>query len=437
MKKIFTLILSLLFIFSFVIPALADSSVIITKNPNSPTYSEGAVGFYSVTAYSTCSVSATWYMLYNGVTYNISDTGKNALWENYAGSEYGPNENHNDNVHVFNYVFSGISAELNGAVIYAILTTDTDTVKSAEAYITVIDGTTTPPTVSVPASIEANVGDIVDIFCSAQSNDGTALSYTWYETSTGKLFDIIAINRGSETGDTLRCDTSEIGTRYYVCGVATENGSAYSSIVSVTVTESDPVSAPVILTESLPSATLGENYSFTLSCSDGDATFSIYYNPGRANEFEETGLNLTQYGFLEGAPAKAGSFTFTVAAFGEGGEDYKQFTLIVTENTVTPTAPTEPDSTVPTEPDSTVPTGPEATAPNDPTLPTTMPESTFTETVPAESEPTAPNTTPNSVPETTCPSDSDSLPIWGIVLIAFACGGFGIIAGVLLFKRKK
>jgi hypothetical protein len=94
----------------------------------------------------------------------------------------------------------------------------------------------------VPESIEVYVGDILDLYCSATSPDGSALSYLWYQTSTGKLEDIIAINRGSETTDTLRVDTSTPGTYYFVCGVDTANGGgAYSSVIRVTVMEKSTV----------------------------------------------------------------------------------------------------------------------------------------------------------------------------------------------------
>jgi hypothetical protein len=94
------------------------------------------------------------------------------------------------------------------------------------------------PTINVPASMTVKQGENLDLYCSATSPDGSKLSYLWYSTSTGKLEDIIAINRGAETNDTLHVDTSTPGIYYYVCGVDTANGgSAYSSIITVTVLE--------------------------------------------------------------------------------------------------------------------------------------------------------------------------------------------------------
>ena len=86
-----------------------------------------------------------------------------------------------------------------------------------------------------------------------------------------------------------------------------------------------------IMTGSLPEAVVGEPYSFKIECSDKDATFGIYYNPGKANEFEATGLEMADNGTISGTPAKAGTYTFCVSAYGMSEDTYKEFTLTVTE----------------------------------------------------------------------------------------------------------
>lgn len=105
---------------------------------------------------------------------------------------------------------------------------------------------------------------------------------------------------------------------------------------------------PEITTKTLPEATVGQPYSVKLSCTDPDAAFGEYYNPGKANDLGKTGLILTQHGELEGTPEKEGSYTFWIQAVGEGGEDYKAYTLTVkaadpqpTESTEQPADPTE------------------------------------------------------------------------------------------------
>ena len=120
--------------------------------------------------------------------------------------------------------------------IRALIDTDGLYIESDKIYVTERKGAA--PVIRVPQSMTVNQGDILDLYCSATSPDGSQLSYLWYSTSTGKLEDIIAVNRGAETNDTLRVDTTYPGTYYYVCGVDTANGgSAYSSIITVIVLE--------------------------------------------------------------------------------------------------------------------------------------------------------------------------------------------------------
>ena len=91
---------------------------------------------------------------------------------------------------------------------------------------------------------------------------------------------------------------------------------------------------PEITTKKLPDATVGQPYSFKLESTDPDAYFGEYYNPGKANDLQKTGLILTQHGDLEGTPTEAGHYTFTIYADGEGGEGYATYTLVVKEANV-------------------------------------------------------------------------------------------------------
>lgn len=140
-----------------------------------------------------------------------------------------------------------------------------------------------------------------------------------------------------------------------------QNGEATANL-DITVTESTG-EAPKILTEELPAAFVGVAYSFKLECSDGDAEFSEYYNPGKDNDLGKTGLVLTQHGELEGTPEKEGSYTFWIQAIGEGGEDYKAYTLTVkaadqqpTDPAEQPTDPAETDEPKTDKPADTAPT---------------------------------------------------------------------------------
>ena len=86
-----------------------------------------------------------------------------------------------------------------------------------------------------------------------------------------------------------------------------------------------------ITTKSLPDAVFGEEYDFTIECTDKDAEIYEYYNPGRPNDFEKTGFKFSSSGRIYGMPKNVGKFTFTVCAAGEYGEDYATFTITIKE----------------------------------------------------------------------------------------------------------
>lgn len=291
--------------------------------------------------------------------------------------------------------------------------------------------------VDVQTSHEVVLGEELILYCGASSDTGAQLSYIWYETATGKLEDMYAINRGEETFKTYLCDTTQLGTRYYLCSVSDGTAAVYSDIITVRVisdsgnhpviftADSEPVVGgqmtvdiqkmtgydsgiynavlegqigyewyrdgqkvdnvtgtmkfteadagcffhvlvkgynitlkseefriekliipPEIETTRLPEATVGEKYAVRLKCyEDVDAEFSVYFNPGKANQFEQTGLTLKADGTISGKPAKAGEFTFAICAANEGGEDYATYTLVVKEPATDPTETTQPGST--------------------------------------------------------------------------------------------
>ncbi len=108
-----------------------------------------------------------------------------------------------------------------------------------------------------------------------------------------------------------------------------------------------------IMTSALPHAVVGKTYNVQLECSDKAATFGVYYNPGRANEFEATGLTMTPGGVISGTPTKAGTYTFWVGAYGEANDDYKELQLTIDPAEDEPD-PTEEPTVEPTvEPDDT------------------------------------------------------------------------------------
>ena len=230
MKKVISLCLCMMLLLAgFPVSAAADVSIV--RQPQSPTYPEYSVARYTVEVYGD-DVTCTWYLTFEGQTYNISDTGGSAKpWEWYAGENYGATREGNN----FIYTFSGIESELSGAEIYCEISGAGRTVTSSKAVISV-GGEAMPPETRVPSSMSVMQGDALDLYCQASSPDSSVLSYVWYTTPTGRLHDITAVNRGAETSDTIRCDTSSTGTTYYVCMVTTSaGGRAYTSVIPVTV----------------------------------------------------------------------------------------------------------------------------------------------------------------------------------------------------------
>lgn len=103
---------------------------------------------------------------------------------------------------------------------------------------------------------------------------------------------------------------------------------------------------PEFITTSLPEATVGELYNVHVQCTADDAMIGVYYNPGHKNEFEETGLTISSDGIISGYPTEPGSYTFTLYAIGEGGDNYMEYTLVVNEASETskPENGSEPDT---------------------------------------------------------------------------------------------
>ena len=404
MKKVISLLLIVLLCGMLAVPALAaPEAPVITMQPQSPHYPEYSVAIYTVKATGT-NLTATWYIEYQGKTYNASQIGGSMQpWEAYAGESYGAKKLDNN---TFCFVFEGIEDELSGAEIWCEIEDGHYNVVSQVGHITVGNYGSPPEILSIPASITVKRGEEAEIRCIAKSSDGSQLNFLWYETGTGKFEDMQAIDRGAETGDYMFCDTRTTGTRYYVCGITTSGGGmAYSSMVEVNVVaETTTAAAPKIQTETLPNAVVGTQYSVQLKCTDPDAEFFPYYNPGTQNDLEEgSWLGLSIDGWLMGTPTKAGTYSFSVCAMGAGGEDYGVYTLTVVEA----------DSQETTEPT----TG---------TTQTTEPTTTELENV----------TTPTTEPTTQTEQPEKATPWWVLVLVGLGAAGIGVGVAVILIKKK-
>lgn len=225
-----TLCILLILMLLLAIPVSADSSVKITLQPQNYQYPEYSVAMYTVEA-SGSNLHCTWYIEYEGKTYNLSDnTNGVEPWEGYAGENYGGIEDGNK----FTWFFGGIEAGLNGAQIWCVIEDGHNDVTSQRAIITVQGDAMPPEILKMPAEIVSNRGDEVEFRCVTTSNSDAQLVFQWYETATGKLQDIMALD--GETSDYVLYDSEQVGVKYYVCCVTTGNGGrAYSSVLPITI----------------------------------------------------------------------------------------------------------------------------------------------------------------------------------------------------------
>ena len=182
---------------------------------------------------------------------------------------------------------------------------------------------------------------------------------------------------------------------------------------------------PAITLKSLPTAYVGEEYYVRIDCGDLDAEFYEYYNPGKANELSKTGLTLAKNGVLSGTPKKAGSYTFTICAANEQGEDYATYTLVVKEATENDSTVTEPVDTT----DPEVPT--EATETIDKTGEVTKPGKDKTE------KPKEDVSTDDAAQNGDENSDDGSGTIWFVVSIILGVVLIGLVVVIILLLTRK
>lgn len=185
---------------------------------------------------------------------------------------------------------------------------------------------------------------------------------------------------------------------------------------------------PAITLKSLPTANVGEAYYVRIDCGDLDAEFCEYYNPGKANELSKTGLTLAKNGVLSGTPKKAGSYTFTICAANEQGEDYATYTLIVKEAAENPPEETEPEATTPTEAPTETPTD----------IQTTAPEATEgSETTGKVTKKPNKTDTDNSGSDGSENNPGDMILLWVIVAAVAVLLSAGVIVLIIILVKKK
>ncbi len=237
MRRIPTIfLLVFILMLSMATPVFAAGEIEITRQPQNSVFPENASAYWTVEATGDDLVY-DWFIVYEGVAYNtVTSFTENHPWqEGVTGDGYGRNDVGNG------FFINGIGSALDGAEIYCVVSNGTDSVTSQSAYISV-GGEKYPPQLTVPASVTIEKDEILKLHCAAQAADGDKIgSYTWYETASGELKDIVAIGAKEgqpEENPILVCDTTQTRTRYYVCYVETDlGGRAYSSVIPVIVTE--------------------------------------------------------------------------------------------------------------------------------------------------------------------------------------------------------
>lgn len=341
--------------------AHADTLPVITLQPQNPHFDESYVTFTVEVAGN--DPQSTWYITYDGTEYEVYDDHHEMPWRKFVDTVVAEEvEDLGNGVRRFTMKLKTVDQGLDGSLVSCLITDGDYTVRSDEGYVTVgADGT--PPTIKVPAKVKVYLSDnkrveyaaSVDFTQSQISEDlvphispdgkltltgivasgeeGEQLDFVWYETSTGALPGIIALPQTNGFSNSVEVDVSSVGTRYYVLMAAgSKGGFAYSSVIPVTVVEGN-AQVTEIRDEYIPAGVEGTEYNFKFNCTDKDATFGIWYDPGKANDFDKTGLTIEKDGTLHGTPTKAGAYEFTVCVSGSAGEDYKRFVFTVNENT--------------------------------------------------------------------------------------------------------
>ncbi len=233
-----TLLLAVLCLLILPFSVSADESepIRITLQPQNPTFPENGYASWSVEAEGD-DLTYEWFIVYQGMTYETSKayTESQPWLEGISEAGYGQSEEGD----VF-FIYE-IRRLLEGAELFCRISREgaPGVVYSSKAIISV-GSKVAPPILRVPSAVLIEQGQLLKLTCNATAIPGDSIeSYLWCETKTGSLRDIIAVGAFedyAEVNPVMVCDTSEVGTRYYVCSVCTkEGGTTYSSVIPVTV----------------------------------------------------------------------------------------------------------------------------------------------------------------------------------------------------------
>lgn len=438
-KKILACILMILLLCMAVLPVFAaEEEPYFLSNPASATYPEGAVALYTCKAFGS-NLTFEWYLVYEGTTYPLSAADGSQPWAAHT-TNMGVTTNGMESF----CFFEGILPGLSGAELYCVVEDGHYSVRSTTAVISV-GGSAMPPQINVVGSMEVWQGDLCDLYCGVTANGSESYSYLWYKTDTGRLQDIIAVDRGDATADTLSVDTSVTGLSYYVCLVTgSGGGSAYSPVIPVLVMERPQ--APQLLTKSLPEATVGESYYAKLESTGTDVQFYEYYAPGEYDSLESIGLTMSAEGEIDGVPKKAGEYSIALCAGNVSGESVLKWTFVVKDPVSSAASSTAVSSAASASSNSgksgktdssSASQSNDAAVSRKPTLkPAGAADASSAESV-QESVLTGVASESGTVKPDSVGAEAKGFPWWGILLTAVAAAGMGAGVVLLTAKRKK
>ena len=444
-KKILACILMILLLCMTALPAFAaEEEPYFLSNPASATYPEGAVAMYSCKAFGN-NLTFEWYLVYEGNTYPLSAADGSQPWAAHT-TNMGVTTNGMESL----CFFEGILPGLSGAELYCVVEDGHYSVRSTTAVINV-GGSAMPPQINVVGSMEVWQGDLCDLYCGVTANGSESYSYLWYKTDTGRLQDIIAVDRGDATADTLSVDTSVTGLSYYVCLVTgSGGGSVYSPVIPVLVMERPQ--APQLLTKSLPEATVGESYYAKLESTGTDVQFYEYYAPGEYDSLESIGLTMSAEGEIDGVPKKAGEYSIALCAGNVSGEAVLKWTFVVKDPAALEVVSSEQSSVASSIAASSVASASADTGKSDsgsvsqsnaiaasrkPTLkPAGAADASSAESV-QESVLTGVASESGTVKPDSAGAEAKGFPWWGILLAALVAAGAGAGVVLLITKKKK
>ena len=430
-------LIMLLPVFSGITAVSADEGIKLSKNPQNAVWPEDSTATYSVEAEGT-DLSYEWHLIVDGIDHALSDFTSEKepypAWASEAMGVLGTDKN------VFSFV--GILKAADGNGIYCEISNGKTSVKSQTAIIQVSDPvssgeTAMPPqlTVSAAVNVEAGYnGGLLKLACHAYSDSDEDYSYQWYETSSGLLFDIMAID--GETDPILVLSTADAGTHYYVCLVSSENGGrAYSSVIPVNVLARDDTEEEEVVSISI------------LQMPD-----KVTYKPGDKVDLKGLKVRITTtLGFADttdvslfkAEPEIIGENTVSITISYE--DQFDVFPVEVDFPEPTPTTVPTPEPTA--EPTAELTEAPAETSATDATSePTAVPATEAPEAAltPEGNDSSAAEITPAQTGNAQTSSETDSngvtLPLWGLILIivmAVALGSLAVAVIALSKKNKK